>query len=92
METAASLGAAARAGDWPRVELLVTSLSQATLPSECRALGEYLAALQEALVAGKISRSHLAATLYRLHAASAFNGAAISLPGERQYFAESPGS
>lgn len=82
---------AARRGDWQQATRLLATLAQSTPPSDVRALGEYLASLREALIAAKISRSHLAANLHRVRAAASF-GSARQLPPERRHFGGLTGS
>lgn len=67
-----SLTEAARGGDWVRTEALVRELRRAPMPTDPAALASYLGALREALVAARIARTHLVATLHRISAAASF--------------------
>ena len=84
-----SLQEYARRGDWESAFEAATALRDSTPPANAAEAGAYLGRLQEALVAARASRAHLAATLIRLNAAARFNRTRVVVQA-RQEFGESP--
>jgi len=68
-----ALHAAARDGDWDRLDALCAELPLSARPETEREISDYLFQLRTILIAAKTSRADLVKSLHRLTAASAFN-------------------